>query len=59
MTKSDFVYIYNEKQAKFYISEFGIMPDFCGVHEKTNKKYYGFLKKLTFEAYQQWNRLNK
>ncbi len=58
MSKSDFVYIYNEKQAKFYILEFDIMPIFCGIHEKTKKKYYGFLKKSTFKAYQAWNRHN-
>lgn len=50
----EFVYIYNLKQANFYINS-GIKAVEIGVHSKTNKTYFKFIREETRQLFQQWN----
>lgn len=53
MNKDDLIYIYNKRQAFYYI-ENGIMPIDAGINQKTIKLYFVFSKKETEEIYDIW-----
>lgn len=52
------VYIYNLKQAYFYIKQ-GIEPISIDKHKKTGKIYFVFSYKDTKEVYDNWVKRNK
>lgn len=60
MDRKELIYIYDWKQAYFYMCECGIIPiERPGVHPKTNAVYFVFNREETRSAYTKWLNRNK
>ena len=53
MKNKEYIYIYNEEQAFFYI-ERKLRPIDKGVNPKTNKIWYKFNRELTKPLFDEW-----
>lgn len=50
----EYIYIYNIKQAQFYITEGDIKPTEIGISNKNNKIYFKFIREQTKNIFDQW-----